>query len=107
MEHIIPPQECYQHLGFKLFEGDGEFVPAELWRKIQDTPRLDEIRQRYLLRRDRVGQPIVHEGYVIGTVTPNTLHPEEVEKLLSALTEGMARGCQTLKEWQEMRRAKA
>ena len=102
----ITPRECYQHLGFHPFEGDGEFVAADLWRSLQDSPRLEEIRQRYLLRRDQAGQPIVHEGYVIGTIPPNTLHPQEVEKLLFSITEGITRGCATLTEWQELRRMK-
>lgn len=105
-EHIIPPQECYQHLGFKEFDGVGDFVDADLWRSVQETKELEKIRTRYLLRRDRVGQPIVHEGYIIGHVTANSLHPHEVEKMLSGLTEGIAAGCATVREWQEYKAAR-
>ena len=98
------PQEAYQHLGFALFECQGEFVDAILWRRVQETNVLEEIRQRYLIRRHCVGQPIVHEGYVIGTVPAHSLTPEEVEKVLCGLTEGITRGCRTVSEWQALRR---
>ena len=105
-DYIIPPKECYQHLGFKEFDEAGEFVEAGLWRSVQETKELEKIRSRYLLRRDRVNQPIVHEGYIIGRVTANSLLPHEVERMLSGLTEGIAAGCVTVREWQEYKAAR-
>ena len=101
----ISAEEAYTHLGFSRFEGEGEFVEAPFWRSLQETDVLEEIRQRYLLRRDRAGQPIVDVGFVVGTIPALNLGKDELERLLSALTEGIARGCRTIKDWQTFKLA--
>ncbi len=83
-------------MGFTRWDGTSPAVPAEVWRPLQHSDRLEDIRRRHLLRRDQGGCPIVHEGYVIGWVPTNNLKAEELDKLLSALTAAIAQGHQTV-----------
>lgn len=94
----IPDTEAYEALGFTRWDGVAEHVLAEVWRPLQESERLEDIRQRHLIRRDKGGQPIVHEGFVIGWIPAATLKPEELEKLLSTLTLAMARGLGTISD---------
>jgi hypothetical protein len=101
----IPPQECYHHLGFSPYSGGPEKVDAPWWRQIRDSKNLEDMRMRYITMRDKAGWPIIDEGYVVGSIPALTIASNELEKILSALTEGIARGCQTLKQWQELRQS--
>lgn len=92
----IPDNEAYAAMGFQRWDGQSEAVPAEVWRPLQNSDRLEDIRKRHIIRRDQGGQPIVHEGFIIGWIPPNNLQPEELEKLLSALTAGLAQGHLTI-----------
>lgn len=92
----IPDDQAYEAMGFKRFDGTTEAVPAEVWRPLQNSDRLEDIRRRHLLKRDQGGCPIVHLGYVIGWIPSNNLKPEELEKLLSALTAAIAQGHKTV-----------
>lgn len=100
----IPAEECYQHLGFHPFEGGEQYVQAGWWRSIRESQNLKEMRERYLTMRDKAGWPVVDEGYVVGSVPAVNLSPQELEKLLSALTEAMTRGCTTVTQWQEFKK---
>ncbi len=97
------PIDCYEVLGFKKFEGQGPRVESERWRQIQSSDRLEEMRNRLLIRRDQAGAAIVDQDYVVGWIPPLTLKPEEVEKLLCTLTLGISKGCRTISEWQRVR----
>lgn len=99
----IPPKEAYHHLGFTPYTGGEEKVDAPWWRQVRDSNQLESMRHRYLTMRDKAGWPIIDEGYVVGQIPALTISSAELEKILSALTEGIARGCQTLKQWQELR----
>ena len=101
----IPPDQAYAAMGFTRWDGQTEAVPAEVWRPLQDSPRLEDIRRRNLIRRDQAGCPIVHEGFVIGWIPPSNLRPEELEKLLCALTAGLARGLETVSDLRKARRS--
>lgn len=102
-EESLPPDECYRQMGFAPFAG-GPHLKAAEWRRVQDSPRLADMRQRYLWLRDCAGQPLVDLGYIIGWVPPQRLAPAELEKLLAALEAGLAAGCTTVAEWQQHQR---
>lgn len=96
----IPPHECYQHLGFTPFDGQGPSLEVGSWKALQESSRLQDIRQRYLYQRERAGQPLIDHGYIVGWVPELRLSQEEVDKLLRGLEEGLAAGCTTVTEWQ-------
>lgn len=98
----LPPEECYQHMGFQLFT-EGPHLTASEWRQVQESQNLQEIRQRTLWLRDRAGQPLVDAGYVVGWVPAQRLADDEVARLLSALETALAAGCTTVQEWQTLR----
>ena len=98
--HEIPAEECYRHLGFQPFEGGDHKVDAPWWRSIRESQNLEEMRTRYLTLRDKCGWPLVDEGYVVGSIPNVNLKPEELERLLSGLTEAITRGCRTVSDWQ-------
>lgn len=102
-EESLPPDECYRQMGFAPFTG-GPHVAASDWRRVQDSNRLSDMRQRYLWLRDCAGQPLVDLGFIIGWVPPQRLALGELEKLLAALDEGLAAGCQTVSEWQSFKK---
>lgn len=97
----ISPQECYQHLGFHPFAGDGPYLPADDWRRVQNTQNLADIRQRYRLQREFAGAPLVDHGFVVGSVPPLGLSQPEFDKLMAGLEQGLAAGCATVRQWQE------
>jgi len=101
----VPAHEVYEALGFSRWDGQCEHVLADVWRPLQESDRLEDIRKRHLIRRDHGGHPIVHEGYVVGWVPASNLKPEELEKLLSALTAAMARGLGTVTDLKKERRS--
>ena len=97
------PEECYRTLGFAAYDGVEPSVDAVYWRSLQDSKKLEDVRRRTLIRRDQGNHVLVDAGYVVGRVPPLNLSKQDVEKLLSALTEGIARGLQTVSQWQDFR----
>jgi len=100
---VIPANECYQHLGFTPFDGQGPSIEASLWRQLQESTRLAEIRQRYLLQRDCSGQPLVDHGYIVGRLPELRLAENELNRLLEGLEQGLAAGCTTVQDWQALK----
>ena len=101
----IPDDVAYEAMGFQRWDGKSEFVAVEDWRPLQESQRLEDIRRRHLIRRDQGGCPLVHIGYVVGWVPKASLQPDELEKLLSALTEGIARGLTTAADLRKARKS--
>ena len=106
MTSAIPPEECYEHMGFSRFEGDGSYILSKDWQRLQDSQVLLEIRQRYEWQRDCAGQPLVDHGFVVGWVPELRLGASELARLLAGLQEGIEAGCVTVGEWQERRSSK-
>lgn len=102
----MPAEDCYQHLGFQPFDGQGPFVAAGDWKRLQDSQKLADIKSRYLHQRDRAGQPLVDYGYVVGSVPALRISDSELERLLQGLEEGLQAGCATVVEWQKVKIAR-
>lgn len=100
MSNTLPPEECYQHLGFPTFDSQGAFLEAADWKRVVDSKLLADMRQRTIWQRDLGGQPLVDHGFVIGKVPGLRLDGEQVNRLLTALDEGLAAGCRDVGDWQ-------
>lgn len=96
----IPPEDCYATMGFLPFSGEGPHLPVAEWKRVQESKLLVDMRQRYVWQRELAGKPVIDHGYVVGSVPALRLQEGELDKLLTALDEGIEAGCRTVADWQ-------
>ena len=104
-QNDVSPPDMYQALGFSKFDGEkDQQVDATRWRALQASDRLEDMRNRVLIQRDKAGVPFVDQGFVVGWIPSLNLGSEHIERLLCTLTLAMSRGCSTVSEWQQLRK---